>query len=188
MLSRRQIIICHVTISLGDQLNSQMCPAVRLFACSHLLQMSDTCIHLSYFIYYVAVCLCFVWIFFSSQLLSDLLASIIYCCTCCSGVSAACWSSAKVALASVEVYWSVKERGHRRAVRTCAAPWRLTVGASIGLVSMCRHSGHLRSSVGFCERKAVQCQRVLFLALLASLWQGSAQLCFLLVWKIWKCL
>lgn len=95
-------------------------PSCQLFACSRLLQMSDTCIHLSYFIM-----LLFVWIFFSSQLLSDLLASIIYCCTCCAGESAACWSSANVALASVEVYWSMKERGHRRAVQTSCSPMEI---------------------------------------------------------------
>ena len=164
-------------------------PSCQLLGCIGLLQMSDTCIHLSCFIYRVAVCL--VWILFSSQLLSDVLASIIYPCTCCSGESAACWSAANMGFC---FSWSVleceRERPQEGNSGFLRAPRRPTVGASRGLVSMCmcRHSSHLPSSVGFCGGKAAQCQRVLLLTLLASLQQSSAQLCFLLVWEIWKCL
>lgn len=139
----------------------------------------------------------------SSQLLY-----LLCCCLCESfslpSCSRTCWLPLFIAvlvalvspqLADLQLMWLLlqlkctgawKREGTGGQFGLPAAPWRLTVRASRGLVSMCRHSGHLRSSVGFCERKAAQCQRVLFLALLASLWQGSAQLCFLLVWEIWK--
>lgn len=166
-------------------------PSCQLFVCSGLLQMSDACIHLSYFIYHVAVCLCLAWTFFSSQLLSNMLASIIYPCTCCSGESAACWSAANMGFC---FSWNVLERERERSqegnLGFLWAPWRLTVGASRGLLTMCMcwHSSHLPSSVGFWGGKTVQCRRVLPLTLLASLQQGKAQLCFLLVWEIWNCL
>lgn len=100
--------------------------------------MSDTFIHLGYFFNLVAVCLCFVWIFFTSQLLSNMLASIIYPSTCCLGEFAACWSAANTGFC---FSWSVleyeRERPREGNSGFLQALWRLTVGASGGFVSMC---------------------------------------------------
>lgn len=77
----------------------QLKPSVRscpMFVCSGLVHTGDTCIQLSYFIYHVAVCFALSPIFFSFQLLSDVLASIIYPCTCCFVESAACWRAANM--------------------------------------------------------------------------------------------
>lgn len=88
-----QTIIYHITVSLEDQFS---------VICVHwpLAHKSDTCVHFSYFICHAAV------VFFFSQLLSDMLSSIIYPCTCCFGESAACWSAANMDFC---FSWSVLE-------------------------------------------------------------------------------
>lgn len=101
-----QTIIYHITVSLEDQLSwwvgpvfCYLCPLASCtqewYLCSfQLLYLSCCC------------CLCLVWIFFFSQLLSDMLSSIIYPCTCCFGESAACWSAANMDFC---FSWSVLE-------------------------------------------------------------------------------
>lgn len=132
-------------------------PRCQLFVCCRLLQMSETWIHLSYYFYRVAVCLCFVGIFFTSRLLSNMSTSIIYPSTCCSGDSAACWSAANMDFC---FSWSVleyeRERPWKGSSGFLQALWRLTVGASRGFVSvyMCWFSSHLPSPAGFCGGKS----------------------------------
>lgn len=127
-----------------------------LFLCCHLLQLTDTCIHLSYFFYRVAVCLCFVWNFCTSQLLSNMLTSIIYPSACGLGESAACWSAANMdfcfRLSALEYE---RQRPWKGSSGFLQALWSLAFSASRGFVSMwmCWCSSHLPSSAGCCGGK-----------------------------------
>lgn len=146
----------HVTISLEDLLHSQVCSVVSCFcAVTSCRWVTLAFISATFFIMLLFVfALC--GNFCTSQLLSNMLTSIIYPSTCGLGESAACWSAANMdfcfRLCTLE---DERQRPRKGSSGFLQALWSLAVSASRGFVSMwmCWCSSLLPSSAGYCGGK-----------------------------------